>query len=304
MTSNNVDRLYDVSVVIPALNEAGAIQQTVEQARSVVSGCNRINNAQIVVVNDGSTDQTAELAEQAGACVIHHPKPMGYGRALKDGIRAAKYDTIIIFDADGTYPIEKIPEFVEIYDQGYELVIGARTGAHYRQSFFKLMLRIFLKFLVEFATGKKIADINSGMRIFSRATVLGYFGHLCETFSFSTSQTLAYLLTNRIVLHHPIPYSERSGETKVRLFRDSLRTLQFILFQVLYFNPFKIFLLLAISMLLTMCVSFAVVLLIKLTVLYVLGIGCFFFAILFFSMGLISEQLRQIWGVNNEKFRS
>src|SRR5204863_6573813 len=134
---------------------------------------------------DGSTDDTGAVASGAGAQVVRHPHNLGYGRSLKDGIMAAKHDTIIITDADGTYPVERAPDLFKIYQSGFDMVVGARQGKYYDESLGKKLLRIILKNLTEFTTGREIPDINSGLRVFSRQDVVPYFQYLCETFSFT-----------------------------------------------------------------------------------------------------------------------
>ena len=228
-----------LTVVVPAFNEAAAIAQTVQALRSALSGVEH----EIIVVDDGSTDQTGPKAAAAGARVLNHPHNLGYGAALKAGIRAAQYDTVVITDADGTYPNDQMPRLVEEFGQGFDMVVGARSGSHYRESALKAPLRALLKWLVEFTTGRRIPDVNSGLRVFSRQTVLPYLDTLCDTFSFTTSLTLAYMMTSKFVRYVPIDYHQRVGQTKVRLFRDSLRTLQYIVQAILYYNPLKLFIL-------------------------------------------------------------
>src|SRR5262245_48545063 len=114
-----------LSIIIPALNEQDAIEETVREVRMCLSAAGIEH--EIIVVDDGSTDATKQLAKAAGGQVIHHLYSLGYGRSLKDGIRAARHDTIGITDADGTYPIAELPQLYEIYCRGYHMVVGQRT---------------------------------------------------------------------------------------------------------------------------------------------------------------------------------
>lgn len=282
-----------LSVVIPALNEQDAIGKTVEEIKSVLSSA-RIDDAEIIVVNDGSTDDTEAKARETGATVINHPHNVGYGRSLKDGIRAAKHDTICIIDADLTYPAAAIPVLLEEYRKGFDLVVGKRTGHHYAGSVFKGPLRTILRFLVEFSAGRQIPDANSGLRVFSRETILSYLDHLCDTFSFTTSQTLAYAMTGRFVTYLPIDYHERIGQTKVRMLKDSLLTMQYICQAIIYYNPLKIFILLSASAVIVSLFSFVLALMTKLTTPYYLGVGGLLLAVIIFSLGLLADLLRQI----------
>jgi glycosyltransferase involved in cell wall biosynthesis len=282
-----------ISVVIPALNEQDEIGRTVTRVREVLSTAG-IGAYEVVIVDDGSRDETGARAEQAGARVLRHPHNVGYGRSLKDGIRAARYDTIIINDADGTYPIDAIPDLLARYGEGYDMVVGARSGEHYRESLIKMPLRRLLRFIVEFTAGRSIPDINSGLRVFRRSTALEYFDHLCDTFSFTTSMTLAYMMTGKFVAYVPIEYNKRVGKSKVRLLRDSMKTLQYIVEAAIYYNPLKMFALMACIVLASSLVSFALALIAKLNVFFYVGVGGIISSVIVFSLGLLAVLLRQI----------
>ena len=282
-----------ISIVIPAYNEESAIAETVEKCRKILSAIGD-TSSEVIVVDDCSKDNTAGIAEKAGAVVIRHPHNAGYGRSLKDGIRKAKNDTIVITDADGTYPLESIPVIYEEYKKGFDMVVGARQGKNYDESFKKKILRVILKKLVEYTSGGKIYDINSGLRIFSKNTIIQYFDTLCDTFSFTTSVTLAYMMTNRFVTYLPITYHKRVGKTKVRLFRDTLRTLQYIVEAILFYNPLKIFLLLCWIILLFGAVNVALAFIFHLTFAFILSVASVILAILFFGMGLMAVLMKQI----------
>jgi glycosyltransferase involved in cell wall biosynthesis len=282
-----------ISVVIPALNEEGAISSTVVRLKHTLE-VEGLVPYEIIVVDDGSSDATASLAREAGARIVTHPHNVGYGRSLKDGILSAQYDTIVITDADGTYPIEAVPQLVREYQRGFDMVVGARMGEHYRESFIKVPLRRILKSIVEFTAARKIPDSNSGLRVFSRTTVIRYFNHLCDTFSFTTSMTLAYMMNSRFVQYVPIDYGERSGQTKVRLFRDSMRTMQYIIEAATYFNPLKIFSLFAFICLCWAVVSFVCALIFQLVSLFLLGVGATLLSVLVLALGLLAVLLKQI----------
>lgn len=230
--------MAQVSIVIPAFNEQDGIGRVLN-ALSALPGA-----PEVVVVDDGSTDETATAARAAGAVVVRHPANAGYGASLKSGIRAASNDIIVITDADGTYPINRIPDLVETFEQGFDMVVGARQGREYQGSFLKMPARAVFKMLVEFTTGRSIPDINSGLRVFRKSTVLPHFPEICNGFSFTTTITLIYMLTGKLVTYRPIAYEKRVGRSKVKIFRDSVRTLQYIVECIVRYNPLKLFLLL------------------------------------------------------------
>ena len=279
-----------ISVVIPAFNEEASIRSTIEHLRALPA----YDNWELLVVDDGSSDHTAEVAAALSARVMRHPHNLGYGRALKTGIAAATYDTIVIMDADGTYHAGDIPQLLAAHAGGFDMVVGLRSGVGQTESTFKTVLRWILTVLVEFTAGRRVPDVNSGLRVFSRTTIQPYFGQLCDTFSFTTSLTLAYMMTARFVNFVPISYGKRHGRSKVRLFRDALRTLQYIVQSILYYNPIKLFLLAAFgTALLTAALALVAVTVDSTTALIVLAIGGAA-AVLLFGLGLVADLLRQI----------
>ncbi|MCP4109293.1 MAG: glycosyltransferase family 2 protein [Desulfobacteraceae bacterium] len=246
-----------LTVVIPALNEEKAILKTIENIKSALKKHNIEH--EVIVVNDGSTDKTGKIAEEYGAKVIHHPKPGGYGLSLKDGIMAAHHDIIAITDADGTYPTDRLPDLYNIVvEQGFDMAVGARTGSEYRGTFLKMPARRVFLWLSEYAAGQKIDDINSGLRVFKKEIALKYMPAIGNKFSFTTTITLVALLEGYFVKYIPIDYYKRVGKSHVKYWRDSLRSLQIIVENILYFNPLKLFLLLINIMLGTSLVSFVI----------------------------------------------
>jgi glycosyltransferase involved in cell wall biosynthesis len=280
-----------ISVVIPAFNEEQSIGITIAAVQRLP---NYGDGWETLVVDDGSTDRTSATASAHGARVIRHPHNLGYGRALKTGIDAASHDTIIIIDADGTYAADDIPGLVEAYADGFDMVVGVRSGKDLREPFLKVVLRAVLTLLVEFTAGRRIPDVNSGLRVFSRKAIQPYFGQLCDTFSFTTSLTLAYMMTARFVNFVPIRYGTRLGQSKVRLLRDALRTLQYVVQAILYYNPIKLFLLTSLSAAAVTLVLAAVALTVSsTTTVLVIAIGSGVSMVLF-GLGLVADLLRQI----------
>lgn len=282
-----------ITVILPAFNEQDSIAQSVYRVRAV---CERagLHDADVMVVDDGSSDETLSDALNAGAIVVRHPHNLGYGRALKAGILRSRHDTIVIVDADLTYPVESLPELLQRYSEGFDMVVGARTGEYYKESVLKGHLRNVLKWLVEFTAGRKIPDINSGFRVFSKQTVSSHLDHLCDTFSFTTSMTLAYMMTGKFVDYVPIEYHRRQGTTKVRLLRDSLRTMQYIVQAITFYNPIKLFVLMSwIS--LAVAVPFLLIGLLSGSVFpSVLGSALLILCGLIFSIGLVADLIRQV----------
>jgi glycosyltransferase involved in cell wall biosynthesis len=232
------------SVVIPAVNEAESVGAVVRQIRATMDRTGE--PFEVIVVDDGSTDETAQRAREAGATVLQHPQNAGYGAGLKTGIACAQFDRIIITDADGTYPIDRIPDLMAESDR-FDMVVGARQGRHYRESAFKEPARLVFGALCSWVTGVPIPDVNSGLRVFRTSLARQYFHVISQGFSFTTTITLAAISNGYFVKYVPIDYRERVGKSKVKLLRDVPRTTQIILQAVAYYNPIKLFLAFALT---------------------------------------------------------
>lgn len=238
------ENVQGLSIVIPAFNEASAIAKTLSDLLFETKQLQKVD-IEIIVVDDGSEDGTASIAEANRVRVIRHPSNQGYGRSLLSGIDNARHDRIAIVDADGTYPINRLRDLLAFYDRGFDMVVAARQGRFYGGSFGKRILRVIFRFLAEFTCGRSIPDINSGFRIFDRRPVLQWRESLSTGFSFTTTITLLFMLNNLFVGYLPMDYHQRVGHSKVRLLRDSLRSLQIIFTTIAQFNPLKLYLLLA-----------------------------------------------------------
>lgn len=231
-----------VSFVIPAHNEETAIPLVLEAVKKVAK--DEALQAEIIVVDDGSTDQTAAVAASHGARVVSIPMNVGYGSALKRGIEAALHPRIIITDADASYPLEYAGELLRRLER-FDLVIGRRTGTTYYRSLLTYPVRLAYLLLVWFVVGRRVPDPNSGFRAFRRSAVAEFLPVMSGGFSFTTSMTTLFLLSGRTVDYLPIPYHRRVGRSKVRFIRDTLRTGQILCSVILLYNPIKLFVLLA-----------------------------------------------------------
>jgi glycosyltransferase involved in cell wall biosynthesis len=234
----STDSLGLVSIVIPAYNEENAITETIEQVREVMSASQY--DYELIIVNDGSTDQTGEKARQAGARVLNHEVNQGYGAGLKTGIGAAKGDWIVITDADGTYPNDRIPELLS--EAGpYDMVVGARVGEAAKIPLIRRPAKWVLAQFANYLAETKIPDYNSGLRVFRKDVAKRFFKILPQGFSFTTTITLASLCNGYRVKYIPIAYYVRTGKSKIKPIRDTYRFFMLILRTTVYFNPLKVF---------------------------------------------------------------
>ncbi|HET9530061.1 MAG TPA: glycosyltransferase family 2 protein [Blastocatellia bacterium] len=204
--------MKEVSIIIPAYNEEPQIGPVLKELRALFEQ-NDIN-AEIIVVDDGSTDATARAAKAAGARVIRHRSNRGYGAALKTGILAASYEKVGIIDADGTYPAQYLPEMIEELEQA-DMVVGARTGQNVHIPLVRRPAKWVLKRLANYVSNAQIPDLNSGLRVFRRDVAMQYFPILPDQFSFTTTITLAMHSDKYAVTYIPIDYRKRRGRSKI-----------------------------------------------------------------------------------------
>jgi glycosyltransferase involved in cell wall biosynthesis len=226
-----------VSVIIPAYNESGAVGDQVGAVNKALE--NSGVAYEIIVVDDGSTDDTAQAALRAGARLLRHPENRGYGASLKSGITAAAGETIVIIDADGTYPAEEIPVLLRELEHA-DMVVGARTGNTVYVSWVRQPAKWILRVLAQWIADQPIPDINSGMRAFRRSCVRQYFAILSNRFSFTTTVTLAYLADNYRVVYHPIDYYQRVGKSKIVPWHFMDFTVLILRISMM-FNPLRVF---------------------------------------------------------------
>jgi glycosyltransferase involved in cell wall biosynthesis len=232
MTKDDVAR--SLSIIMPAKNEAGAIAKTVSGAKIAFP------DAEIIVVDDGSTDDTGALAENAGAIVVRHPISMGNGAAIKAGARASSGEFLAFMDADGQHGGDELSLLLERLDAGYDMAIGARdSGSH--ANFGRLFANGFYNELASLLCGHRIPDLTSGFRVV-RAKLFKQFLYLLPNgFSYPTTITMAFLRSGYPIDFVPIKAAKRVGKSHIRPIRDGLRFLIIIFKVVTLYSPLKIF---------------------------------------------------------------
>lgn len=224
-----------LSIIIPAKNEAGIIATVVEMARG------EFPHAEIIVVDDGSTDATGELAAEAGAKVLRHPESLGNGAAIKSGARSASGEILAFMDGDGQHNSRDFGKLLAKLDEGYLMAVGARdSGSH--ASVGRLFANGVYNEIASKLSGRRILDLTSGFRVV-RANLFKEFLYLLPNgFSYPTTITMAFLRSGYPVCFEPIIAEQRTGKSHIRPIRDGIRFLVIIFKIATLYSPLKIFL--------------------------------------------------------------
>lgn len=228
---------HSASVVIPVFNEEAAVGAEIQKVRRVLES--RGITHEIIIVDDGSADQSGVRAAEAGAGVIRHVENRGYGAAIKTGMAAAHYDTIVITDADGTYPADQIPDLLAELDTA-DMVVGARTGAEVHIPLVRRPAKWVLNWVATRVAGRKIPDLNSGLRAFRRECANQYLSILSNRFSFTSTITLALLGDDYRVVYRPISYFPRIGKSKITPWHF-MDFMMLVLRLAVLFQPLRVF---------------------------------------------------------------
>ena len=226
-----------LSVLIPARNEQESLASTVaaiEQHRAL------FRDMEIIVINDGSNDRTGEIARTLQVRLIEHEITQGYGASLKDALRMASGELVLIADADGTYPLEEIPRLASEMGE-FDMVVGARTGELVHIPFLRRVGKWIITQLAEYLSRTKIPDLNSGLRIFRKEIALRFLPMYPDGFSFTTTLTLAMLTNHYRVRFVPINYRKRAGKSSIHPVRDFVNFVILIIRICACFKPLSVF---------------------------------------------------------------
>lgn len=271
-----------LSVIVPAFNEEAVIGDV---ARKIIQRLGPED--ELLVVDDGSTDQTAHRAREAGARVVSHPYNMGNGAAIKTGIRNGRGKVFVFMDGDGQHDPDEIHDLTGPIG-AYDMVVGARAG--FDGALHRNLANGIYNLFASYITGRRIADLTSGFRAIKAGVARKFAYLLPNTFSYPTTITLALMRAGRSVKYHPITVSRRVGRSKIRLFTDGPRFFIIIFRIAVLFSPLRIFIPVSAAVFLTGLLYYAYTFLTshRFTNFSQLMMVA---SILFFLLGLISEQI-------------
>ena len=225
----------EISIIIPVFNEAEKLSELLNNIRAL-----QLASSEIIVIDDGSTDGSADAAMAGGANVIRHPYNIGNGAAIKSGIRAAHGRLLVLMDGDGQHRPEDIPKLIA-ESRNYHMVVGARAKGSKRR-FHRYIANVVYNLLASYVTRFKVKDLTSGFRLLSRLDAVRFIDLLPNTFSYPTTLTLAFLRSGLTVKYVPIQTLYRAGQSKISLVTDGVRFLLIITKIATLFSPFRVFL--------------------------------------------------------------
>lgn len=230
----------ELSIVMPARNEAINLQKLLPTLQAAMPA------AEIIVVNDGSTDNTVALCAQLGVKVVTHPYSKGNGASIKTGARTASRETIVFMDGDGQHKPADIQRLIDAYNLGHDMVVGARSSAT-QASVGRLAANTFYNTLSSWVAEQNIRDLTSGFRIVNRQKFLKFLYLLPNGFSYPTTITMAFFRAGYSVAYIDIEAGKREGKSHINLVKDGMRFLLIIFKIGTLFSPLKIFLPIAFS---------------------------------------------------------
>jgi glycosyltransferase involved in cell wall biosynthesis len=223
-----------ISIVIPARNEEAGLSRLLPNLKSTFP------QAEILIVDDGSTDRTPEIARQHDTQLVQHPRSMGNGAAIKSGARVATGDILIFMDSDGQHQPEDIVHLMAALDEGYDMAVGARTrnsqaGAH------RAIANGFYNRVASWMVGHKVEDLTSGFRAVRAEKFRKFLYLLPNGFSYPTTITMCFFRAGHPIKYIPIHAPKRMGKSHLRILRDGLRFLLIIFRIATLYSPLKLF---------------------------------------------------------------
>ncbi len=230
------DTIYNkISLVIPAKNEAEGLAGFLTELKT------KYPQFEIIVVNDASTDNTKEVAEQAQVQVITHPYSIGNGGSIKTGARNATREYILFMDGDGQHRVEDIEKLITKFQQGFDMVVGFREKSS-QANFSRWVGNRFYNYIASIIVRQKILDLTSGFRIVKRDLFMEFLHLLPNGFSYPSTITMAFFRSGYAVGYEKIIVNPRKGKSHLRLFSDGLKFMLIIYKMTTLYSPFKVFL--------------------------------------------------------------
>lgn len=271
---------------MPCLNEAKGLAGVLEKLKKLYP------EAEILVVNDGSTDNSAAIATAAGATLINHPYSMGNGAAIKSGARAAGGDILVFMDADGQHDPQHIGKLLHALEQGHDMVVGARSSEG-QAGVARLCANTFYNHLAGWMTGHPVADLTSGFRAVRASKFREFLYLLPNGFSYPTTITIAFFRAGYTVTYVPVPVYRREGKSHIKPLRDGMRFVLIIFRIGTLYSPLKLFLPVSLAFF-TLGLSYYLYTFLSDGRFTNMSALLFTTSVIVFLIGLVSEQITQL----------
>lgn len=236
----------DVTVLLMCRNEEKALSYVIKDIRAAFQS--KKYSYEILVVDDGSTDQSANIARGLSCRVISHAQTRGAGAACKTGVLASKGNIVVMLDADGTYTAADIPLMLEFFPQ-VDQVNGARTSEQGYLPLLRVPAKWVVRMFASLLVNRLIPDLQTGLKAFKKDLILPYLWMIPDKFSYATLMTIIFLCKGYAVTYIPTQYHKRIGSSKYRPFRDTLYVVKNIIKVVVYFKPLRFFMFLSVLLL-------------------------------------------------------
>ena len=275
-----------ISIILPAKNEAESLKEILPELRKLFS------DAEIIVVDDASTDDTGKVCSENDVKVIRHPYNMGNGAAVKTGARNATGEIIVFMDADGQHSPEDIPLLLDKFKDGYKMVVGARAYREHASALRFLGNTLFNR-LASFMTGYNILDLTSGFRVVNAADFRKFIYLLPNGFSYPTTITMAFFRSSLPVCYVPIKAKTRKGNSHLNVFKEGIRFFIIILKIGALFSPMRLFLPISVAVFVT-GLSYYIYTYLTIGRFTNMGALLLLSSLLIFLMGIISEMVSSL----------
>jgi glycosyltransferase involved in cell wall biosynthesis len=278
--------MKSISIIIPAKNEESSLAEILPKLR------NYFPDSEIIVVNDGSSDDTDNVARSHNARVVTHPYSMGNGAAVKSGARIASGDIYVFMDADGQHSPDDVPQLISRYQEGYDMVVGARHNSSQASLGRSYANRIY-NWLASWMVGRKIDDLTSGFRVVTAEKFRQFLYLLPNGFSYPTTITMSFFRAGYPVDYLPIRANSRKGKSHINPLRDGLRFLLIIFKVGTLYSPLKIFLPISLTFFVTGFGYYVYTYMAQHRFTNMSGL-LFTTSVLIFLIGLVSEQITNL----------
>ena len=285
--------MESISIIIPAKNEGNGLSRLLPRLRELIPG------AEIIVVDDDSTDDTADVCRENNVTIVTHPYSMGNGAAIKSGARAATGKILIFMDGDGQHNPEDLQRLVTTLHDGHDMVVGARDNGS-QASFGRKLANLFYNRLASWIVGQKIEDLTSGLRVVKADLFRKFLYLLPNGFSYPTTITMSFFRAGYSVAYVPIHAHKREGKSHIRATRDGIRFLLIIFKVGTLYAPLKFFLPISLTFFL---IGFSYYLYTFYTYQRFTNMSALLFitSVLVFLIGLVSEQITALNYKDSEK---